>query len=815
MAVNKSQGNQFFNKLKKFFSSSIVLKYEEGDKIKVFDVDNLQVVKNVETNRLIDQQGSVYQHFYEVGGNISGMGFNTMRADLYRNFELMDQDPLVSSVLDIYSEETCLRNEYGELLTINSTKDSIKSSLENLFYDVLNIEFNLSWWVRNLVKYGDFFLKLDIVETVGVTNVIPLSSYGMERYEDPANPDLVKFKYDESLGTSLISYTKRTVTQTELENYEVAHFRLLSDSNYLPYGRSILENARKIWNQLTLMIDAMLIHRITRAPDKRLFYVDVGTIAPDQVEAHMQNIINKMKKIPIINETTGEFNLRYNLQNQQEDFYLPVRGDKSGTRIETLPGMQWTGIEDLDFLQQRMFAALKVPMAFLNDTEGLGNKCLGPNTIIPLLDGRKLTIKELSDIFSLNVDPNLWVYSFDFKTNSAIPSKIKLAEKTRLDTQVIKVYLDNGTDFICTPDHHLLLKDGTEIEAQNSLNESLQTTLEIQQKSIKIEWLNETIDTYNLEVENENHNYLIENGIVIKNSTLAAQDLRFARSIDKVQKILISELTKIAVIHLYAQGYSVEDIIDFEIEMSSPSTVFENEKVELLSNKTDLAGRIKELKLHSDKWIYNNIFDMSDEEAEDEEENIIYDLKKSFRHGKIEEEGEDPAADFGLDAEDDTMPGDEGDEEFDSSIDKSQTEREEEGEDLNATGQEAEETAEKAPPPAPKTPEAGRHPKIGDSDKKEAERATKKKVVKVKPTVKKKPEVELYKRQGLKNPLLTTVDPQKDKRDRKPATNIKNQLKYRPHGGSPLARESTAQKDRNLLRESRDDDTFMDENVLL
>jgi len=679
MTTEKGQGNQFFSKLKKFFSSSIVLKYEDGNKIKVFDVDNLQTIKNVETNRFIDKQGSVYQHFYEVGGNMSGMGFNTMRADLYRNYELMDADALISSVLDIYSEETCLRNEYGELLTINSTKDSIKSSLENLFYDVLNIEFNLPWWVRNLVKYGDFFLKLDIVESIGVTNVIPLSSYGMERYEDTGNPDLVKFKYDESLGTSLLSYTKRYVTKQELENYEIAHFRLLSDSNYLPYGRSVLENARKIWNQLTLMIDAMLIHRITRAPDKRLFYIDVGTIAPDQIEAYMQQIINKMKKIPIIDENTGEFNLRYNLQNQQEDFYLPVRGDKSGTKIDTLPGMTWTGIEDLEFLQQRMFAALKVPMAFLNNMEGLGAK-----------------------------------------------------------------------------------------------------------------------------------------------STLAAQDLRFARSIDKIQKILISELTKIAIIHLYSQGYSVEDIIDFEIDMSSPSTVYENEKIELLSNKADLVSRIKDLKLHSDKWIYNNIFGMSDEEAEEEEENIVYDLKKAFRYSQIETAGEDPEADFKLNGGDFDEKKD-----FDSSIDKSLEKRGEE-EDLNASGQEVEETEKMDVGAEETTPEeVGRHPKIGDTDKRKVnmkkwektwskEKEPEAKTIKVKPIFKKKkPEVDLYKRTGLGNPLKISTNPQKDKRDQKSQTNLRNQMGYKPRGGSPLHREILSQiSGSKLINEDIDKGTFMDESVL-
>ena len=150
-----------------------------------------------------------------------------------------------------------------------------------------------------MCKYGDSFLKLDIAEGYGVVNVVPLSSYEMTREEgeDPTDPYKVTFKQDPN-------------GKEEYENFEIAHFRLLHDSNFLPYGKSMVEPARKTWKQLTMMEDAMMIHRIMRAPEKRIFKIDVGNIPPNEVDAYMQAIIDKMKKVPYVDQTTGEYNLK-------------------------------------------------------------------------------------------------------------------------------------------------------------------------------------------------------------------------------------------------------------------------------------------------------------------------------------------------------------------------------------------------------------------------------------------------------------------------------------------------------------------------
>jgi len=407
----------------------------------------------------------------------------------------MDMDPILSSALDIYADECTSKNELGDIISVKSSNDDIKQILNNLFYDILNIEFNLWSWTRSLAKYGDFYLRLHISPEYGVYMVEPLSSYYVTRLENThlENKNFVKFQVNLPYGNKM----------EDLENYQIAHFRLLSDSNFLPYGKSMLEGARRVWKQLSLMEDAMLIHRIMRAPEKRIFKVDIGNIPPNEVDNHMERIIAQMKKTPYLDQATGDYNLRFNLQNMVEDFFLPVRGGDSGTDISNLPGLEWTGTDDIEYLRNKLMAALKIPKAFLGYDESLSGK-----------------------------------------------------------------------------------------------------------------------------------------------ATLAAEDIRFARTIQRVQRIIVSELNKIAVIHLYSQGYRDESLVDFTLELTNPSTIFEKEKIDVWKSKVEVSKDMQEQKLFSKKWIYDNVFSMSDQDMINLQKQLIDDAKATYRFKQIEEEGNDPALNF-------------------------------------------------------------------------------------------------------------------------------------------------------------------------
>jgi len=317
--------------------------------------------------------------------------------------------------------------------------------------------------------------------------------YNTERLErtDPSNPNSVKFKITEDPNG-----------KEAYENFEIAHFRLLADTNWLPYGKSMIENGRRLWKQISLMEDAMLIHRIMRAPEKRVFKIDIGNIAPTEVDNYMQRIINKMKKVPFVDRNTGDYNLKYNMQNLTEDFFLPVRGGDSGTSIENLPGLDTPSLDDIDYLKNKMFAALKIPRAYLGYEENVNGK-----------------------------------------------------------------------------------------------------------------------------------------------ATLAAEDVRFARTIERIQRTVVSELSKIAIVHLYSQGITDSEMTNFSLQLVNPSTIYEQEKVNLWSEKIRLAQDIQGLNMLSKDWVYENIFKLSDGEQDVQRVKMLDDLKDRFRFRSIEDEGNDPAMD--------------------------------------------------------------------------------------------------------------------------------------------------------------------------
>lgn len=497
------QDTSLFNRLKRLFSTDVVIRNIGHNELKVIDINRIQKSGKYQTNSLVDRFTRLYTWNGRQNFN-PNLNYQTLRVQLYSDYEAMDTDPIISSVLDVVADECLLKNDKGDILNIQSSDENIKRSLENLFYDVLNIDFNLWSWVRGMLKYGDFFLKLEISEKFGIYNVLPYSVYHVARVEgqDPENPTKVYFNFDPNgLACSQDpNYAPKDGKGTiQLENYEVAHFRLLTDTNYLPYGRSYVEPARKIYKQLCLCEDAALIHRIMRAPEKRIFYVNVGQIPPNEVENFMQKTINTMKKTPYVGPD-GQYNLKFNMQNMMEDFYIPVRGGDTSTRVETAPGLQYDGITDIRYYQEKLFAALKVPKAYLGFEGDLSGK-----------------------------------------------------------------------------------------------------------------------------------------------ATLSAEDIRFARTIERIQRIVESELTKIALVHLYALGFTGESLTNFNIKLATPSVIFEQEKVALLKEKVDLASQMLDTKMFSSDYIYESVFGMSEEDYSEMRRLVREDSKRSFRISQIENEGNDPA----------------------------------------------------------------------------------------------------------------------------------------------------------------------------
>jgi hypothetical protein len=498
-----------FKRLQRLFSTDVVIRNDGGNQIKVIDTNSVQQSGEFATNALVDRFNRVYSpNTTSLFGAQFNLNYRYLRTQIYSDYDIMDTDAIIASALDILAEECTLKNDMGEVLQIRSNNEDIQKTLYNLFYDILNIEFNLFAWIRQMCKYGDFFLKLEISEKFGVYNVIPMSAYHIERQEgwDKDNPFSVRFKYSVdgfySGGSGYYSVAGTDPQNTPgifFDNYEMAHFRLLTDNNYLPYGRAYIEPARRLFKQYTLMEDAMLIHRISRSPDKRVFYLNVGSIPPNEVENFMQKTITTMKRTPFIDQETGQYNLKYNMQNLLEDFYIPVRGNDQVTKIENLPGLQYSGIEDVTYLRDKLFAALRVPKAFMGYEADLSGK-----------------------------------------------------------------------------------------------------------------------------------------------ATLAAEDIRFGRTVDRIQRITLSELYKIGLVHLYTQGYTSDQLTNFELSLTTPSIIYDQERIALMKEKVSLAKEIQESKLLPSDWIYDNIFHLSQDQYAEYRDMALEDAKREFRIKQVTEEGNDP-----------------------------------------------------------------------------------------------------------------------------------------------------------------------------
>ena len=435
--------------------------------------------------------------------NFSNYNMSTQsRLTRYSDFEQMEYTPELASALDIFADEMTTFNVYNRMLKIQCHDEEIKQILETLYYKVLNIEFNLFGWARTMCKYGDFYLYMDIDSHLGVKNVIGLPSREIERLEgeDKQNPNYVQFQWN-SAGVTF-------------ENWQIAHFRVLGNDKFAPYGTSILDPARRIWRQLTLLEDAMMSYRIVRSPERKVFYVDVGNIPPQDVENFMQRFITSMKRNQVVDPDTGRVDLRYNPMSVEEDYFIPVRGGVK-TEIQSLPGGTFTGdIDDVKYLRDKMFSALKIPQSYLVRGEG-----------------------------------------------------------------------------------------GEE-----------------------------------------------------EKGALAQKDIRFARTVQRLQRSLISEMEKIATIHLYVLGYRGDDLINFKLKLNNPSKISELQELETWNTKFSVASQATE-GFFSKRWIAENIFDVSEDEFLRNQREIFYDRHISTALEQVAEEdaGGDTGGgglDFGGDLDD-------------------------------------------------------------------------------------------------------------------------------------------------------------------
>jgi len=463
-----NRDSQLFKSLTRLFSGPIVsYRSESGRKIRRQHLDKYSTRFKTASGQQFKKQS--YNPLDTIAANAIA---NQRRSERYIDFDQMEYMPELASALDIYADEMTTFSALSPMLNIKCRNDEIKAVLNILYHKIMNIEHNLFGWCRTMCKYGDFILYLDIDDNEGIQSTIAIPLQEVERLEglDATNPNYVQYQWN-SAGMTF-------------ENWQVAHFRILGNDKYAPYGTSVLEPVRRIWRQLTLMEDAMMAYRIVRSSERKVFKIDVGAVPPQEVEQFMQKIVSQLKRHSIVNKDTGRVDLRYNPMSIEEDYYIPVRAG-SVTDIQNLGGGQnTTAIDDVKYLRDKMFSGIKIPQAYLTMGDGAQE------------------------------------------------------DKT----------------------------------------------------------------------------------------TLATKDIRFARTIQRLQRSMIHELEKVGIIHLYTLGYRGEDLLNFKLALNNPSKIAELQELEHWKTKFDIAASATE-GYFSRRWVADNIFGMSHEEFLRNQREQYYDRK--------------------------------------------------------------------------------------------------------------------------------------------------------------------------------------------
>ncbi len=345
----------------------------------VFKFDKKELLKTTDKGEFEKEKLQAQQTMYigkqweKVESNLyqQAVYYEPTRMASYYDYESMEYTPEISAALDIYAEESTTPDQDGHILKVYSESKRIKSVLTDLFINKLDINTNLPMWTRNTCKFGDNFIYLKLDPEKGIVGCQQLPNIQIERLEKGMRfqPD----KYSQEMENDALKFVWKEKNM-EFNTWEVGHFRILGDDRKLPYGTSMLEKARRIWKQLLLSEDAMLIYRVSRAPERRVFKVFVGNMDDKDVDAYVQRVANKFKRDQIADPKTGNVDMRYNQLAVDQDFFIPVRDAGATNPIETLPGgTNLAEIADIEYIQKKLVTALRIPKAYLGFEEAVGD----------------------------------------------------------------------------------------------------------------------------------------------------------------------------------------------------------------------------------------------------------------------------------------------------------------------------------------------------------------------------------------------------------------------------------------------------------
>lgn len=551
-------------------------------------------------------------------------------------FDLINVEPshhFAIKLTDTFSIEVhnCTKDANGNVLKIITGEKRVKQSLEELFFDNLKINSKSYLFVKEMIKFGNMFCYLNTRRGVGVTDLIhlPPEAIRIQLLQNAESLDAFKFQWMGAAGGM------------QFEPWEIVHWKNIEDIETQPYGQSILRPVVDTWRRIILMREALIIYRITRAPQRFVFNIDTTGMDPDAALRFANEMKKSLDKKSLINPQTGELDWKYNAMSIQENFYRPTfAGDEGG--IELLQGASnLNDVEDYKIIKDDLFAGLLIPKSYLTFEEDL---CLRESTQLLTNEGVK-TIKELATDF--NESKKTFALSCN-KHGMITSGRILKCWATKEVSELYKIHISNGKYVECTENHPFLMENMSYINAENLVEgdrlkgmyekDFTVSTIEII-KLEKQEWV------YDLEVE-EHHNFALEAGIFVHNSNKAAlsqEDLRFSNAIKQYQSYFIEGLLHVALVHLHVNGMSKDELESFEIEMNTNSTLAEKTKNELLQQRLDLAAAALNnqygIGIMSYTQVLKEILKFTDDEIARSFKDQMIENKMKWRLAQLQENG--------------------------------------------------------------------------------------------------------------------------------------------------------------------------------
>ena len=392
----------------------------------------------------------------QVENNMESLASYTAVKLMYRDSDLMDGVPEIGTALDIIADEVCNLSSDNQLLKISSKSKRIKSILEDLFYNRLQVATTLRMITRGMVKYGNHYMLLNVTKN-GIAGWRQLSVYETDRYEGGLSGYYgggQMINAGEDLKPDEVRFVHAGMNQaTSYSEWQVAHFRLLNDSFFLPYGVSLLHKARRAWRMWSMMEDAMLIYRLDKSIERRVFKIYVGGINDKDVPAFVQEIANNFKRTPIIDPMTGQVDLRKNFLDVSSDYFIPVRDPSAPNPIETLQAAHNdTSMDDINYMQNKIFAAIRVPKQFINfqDAQGKGqNLSLADIRFARMIMGiQQFVLAELNKVAMVHL------YLLGFKeelTNFSLAMNIPTAQIESLELEALTKRIQTASAALADP----------------------------------------------------------------------------------------------------------------------------------------------------------------------------------------------------------------------------------------------------------------------------------------------------------------------------------------------------------------------------